>query len=114
MVTGGGRGVAGVVGKVQGEGSGNRRGKGSAGVVGKEGEWHQEGVKGAQGTYKGSGRGRRKGSGTRRQVIEGVAEGGEMEEGDGGEEKRVEVEEGEEGLVGERHRFVKHQPGKHQ
>ena len=37
------------------------------------------------------------GSGTRRQGIEGVAEGGEMEEGDGS----VEVEEGEEGLVGE-------------
>ena len=36
------------------------------------------------------------GSGTRRQGIEGVAEGGEME-GDG----NVEVEEGEEGLVGE-------------
>ena len=35
------------------------------------------------------------GSGTRRQGIEGVAEGGEMEEGDGS----VEVEEGEEGLV---------------
>ena len=39
-----------------------------------------------------------------------------MEEGDGGEEKRVEVEEGEEGLVGERgeKQVVKHQPGKHQ
>ena len=56
-------------------------GRGVAGIVGKEGEWHQEWVNGAQGTYRGSGRGRRRGSGIRRQGIEGVADGGEMEEG---------------------------------
>ena len=42
MAPGGGRGVAGIVGKVQGEGSGNRRGKGSGGDSGEgtgRGEW---------------------------------------------------------------------------
>ena len=99
VVTGGGSAVAGVVGKVQGEG-----------------EWHQEGIKGAQGTYKGSGRGRRMGSGTRRQGIEGVAEGGD--DGGGRWERRGGGGGGGRGRIGrrggERNRFVKHQPRKHQ